>query len=210
MAYEVKIDNGPCTAKVRHPGVVVGLTVITLGLYSIFWWYAINRELRDLGRTRAVDRFGESPPSRRGECSVSRIATLRAPGAGRRNPERARAWHDALRPRRGGGADRRAHTLRARHVLLGSGSRRRISVARRRSTPACSAGMPRTSRPARRARTPRCATAARTWRSSTCSSRRRARRVRRRTGPRTSRSRTRRRPLREPISWAAQRSSASR
>ena len=61
MAYEVKIDNGPCTAKVRHPGVVVGLTVITLGLYSIFWWYAINRELRDLGRTRAVDRFGESP-----------------------------------------------------------------------------------------------------------------------------------------------------
>lgn len=35
--------------KTRHPLGVVGLGIITLGLYTLYWWYAANRELRDIG-----------------------------------------------------------------------------------------------------------------------------------------------------------------
>ena len=47
--------------KVRSLGVIVILNIATLGLYSIYWWYAINRELRDLGRSRETLGLGESP-----------------------------------------------------------------------------------------------------------------------------------------------------
>lgn len=61
MAHEVVIAGSPCRAKVRNPWAVAALTVLTLGLYSIVWWYAINRELRDLGLARAVDGLGDDP-----------------------------------------------------------------------------------------------------------------------------------------------------
>jgi hypothetical protein len=61
MAHDVTIVGSPCTARVRHPAAVIGLTVITAGIYAIYWWYAINRELRDFGRARAVRGLGESP-----------------------------------------------------------------------------------------------------------------------------------------------------
>jgi hypothetical protein len=61
MTYEVMIADSPCTAKVRDPWTVAVLSVLTLGLYSLFWWYAINREMRDLGRARAVAGLGERP-----------------------------------------------------------------------------------------------------------------------------------------------------
>jgi hypothetical protein len=38
----------------------VGLSIITLGIYYVFWWYFINREMRDFGRARNVD-LGQSP-----------------------------------------------------------------------------------------------------------------------------------------------------
>jgi hypothetical protein len=47
-------------AKVRNPLGVVGLSLITLGIYGIFWWYFVNREMRDLGRARNVD-LGQKP-----------------------------------------------------------------------------------------------------------------------------------------------------
>lgn len=37
------------TVKTRHPLGVVALGVVTLGVYSVFWWYFANRELRDTG-----------------------------------------------------------------------------------------------------------------------------------------------------------------
>ena len=61
MAYEVSIAGTPLRAKVRSPWAVVGLGVITFGIYSLFWWYFINREMRDLGRARAVKGLGENP-----------------------------------------------------------------------------------------------------------------------------------------------------
>lgn len=60
MAEEIAIANGGARAKLRNPLGVVGLSLITLGIYYFFWWYFINREMRDLGRARRVD-LGESP-----------------------------------------------------------------------------------------------------------------------------------------------------
>src|SRR5919201_1491727 len=36
--------------KIRNEWGVFGLTLITLGIYYLFWYYATNRELRDFGR----------------------------------------------------------------------------------------------------------------------------------------------------------------
>jgi hypothetical protein len=63
MAAEVQISPGSTekTAKIRHPVAVPVLTVITLGIYGLYWWYQINREMRDLGEARGVDGLGEKP-----------------------------------------------------------------------------------------------------------------------------------------------------
>jgi drug/metabolite transporter (DMT)-like permease len=44
----------------RNPLGVVGLSLITVGIYFFFWWYFINRELRDLGHARNAD-LGQNP-----------------------------------------------------------------------------------------------------------------------------------------------------
>ena len=60
MAEEIQIAGAESTAKVRNPLGVVGLSIITIGIYYVFWWYFINREMRDLGRARNAD-LGQSP-----------------------------------------------------------------------------------------------------------------------------------------------------
>jgi len=60
MAEEVAIAGTPSTAKLRNPWGVIGLTLITIGIYYFFWWYYINREMRDYGRARGVD-LGQKP-----------------------------------------------------------------------------------------------------------------------------------------------------
>jgi Domain of unknown function (DUF4234) len=60
MAEEVAIASTGSTAKIRNPWGVLGLSIITIGIYYAFWWYFINREMRDLGRARSVD-LGQNP-----------------------------------------------------------------------------------------------------------------------------------------------------
>jgi len=60
MAEEVQIAGAGSTAKIRNPLGTVGLTIVTIGVYFFFWWYFINREMRDLGRARNVD-LGQNP-----------------------------------------------------------------------------------------------------------------------------------------------------
>jgi Domain of unknown function (DUF4234) len=60
MAEEVALAGTEARAKLRNPWGVLGLTLITLGIYWFFWWYYINREMRDLGRARGVD-LGQNP-----------------------------------------------------------------------------------------------------------------------------------------------------
>ena len=60
MAEEVALGGTGSTAKLRHPVGVVGLSIITVGVYYVFWWYFINREMRDFGRARGTD-LGQNP-----------------------------------------------------------------------------------------------------------------------------------------------------
>jgi hypothetical protein len=68
MAQEIQIPGAAATAKIRHPLAVIGLTLITLGIYGVFWWYFINREMADLGQGMAdlgqangVPELGDNP-----------------------------------------------------------------------------------------------------------------------------------------------------
>jgi Na+-driven multidrug efflux pump len=60
MAQEVLIGGGPNRAKLRNPWGVLGLLLITLGIYGIFWWYFVNREMRDYGHATGYD-LGQNP-----------------------------------------------------------------------------------------------------------------------------------------------------
>jgi hypothetical protein len=48
-------------AKIRSPLAVAIFSVITLGIYVVFWWYFINRELADYGRARNTNELGDNP-----------------------------------------------------------------------------------------------------------------------------------------------------
>jgi hypothetical protein len=60
MAYELNIPDTDQKAKVRNPWGVVGLTIITLGIYHLVWWYKINKELKAFGESRGYD-LGRKP-----------------------------------------------------------------------------------------------------------------------------------------------------
>ncbi len=61
MAQEIQIPNAGSTAKIRNPLGVLALTLITLGIYGIFWWYFINREMADYGQANGVPELGDNP-----------------------------------------------------------------------------------------------------------------------------------------------------
>jgi Domain of unknown function (DUF4234) len=60
MAQDIQIPGAASTAKIRNPLGVLGLGLITLGIYHIFWWYFINREMVDYGQANGVD-LGDNP-----------------------------------------------------------------------------------------------------------------------------------------------------
>ncbi len=60
MAEEVALAGTEARAKLRNPWAVLGLSIITIGIYYAFWWYFINREMRDFGRARGTD-LGQNP-----------------------------------------------------------------------------------------------------------------------------------------------------
>jgi hypothetical protein len=61
MAQEVPITGGPETAKIRSPWAPALLPFVTFGIYTIVWWYKINREMVDLGRKRGTTELGDNP-----------------------------------------------------------------------------------------------------------------------------------------------------
>jgi len=62
MADQIHIGQGPTapTAKARSPIAVAIFCVITLGIYGIYWWYQINREMVDLGKARNATGLGDN------------------------------------------------------------------------------------------------------------------------------------------------------
>lgn len=61
MADEIPIAGTAATAKTRHPVAVAVLSIVTLGIYVLFWWYFVNREMADYGRAKGSDELGDSP-----------------------------------------------------------------------------------------------------------------------------------------------------
>jgi Domain of unknown function (DUF4234) len=59
-AGTVQLPTGTMV-KFRDPFVVAILTVVTLGIYTIFWWYQINREMADYGLSRRTGDLGTDP-----------------------------------------------------------------------------------------------------------------------------------------------------
>jgi Domain of unknown function (DUF4234) len=61
MAQEVKIAGSEGTAKIRNLVAVALLPLITFLIYYFYWWYQVNRELKDYGRAKETDELGDSP-----------------------------------------------------------------------------------------------------------------------------------------------------
>ena len=61
MAEEVTIRGTNNVAKIRSPLGVVGLSLITLGIYGFVWYYKINKEMNALGEVQKDDYLENSP-----------------------------------------------------------------------------------------------------------------------------------------------------
>jgi hypothetical protein len=61
MAQEVEFGGG-CVGKVRSFWVGLGLAAITFGIYYYFWYFLINKELKDIGIAKGDEKLAESEP----------------------------------------------------------------------------------------------------------------------------------------------------
>jgi hypothetical protein len=62
MAQEVQIEGAEKPAKMRDVVAVPLLTIVTLGIYGVVWYYKINREMADYGRAHGHSaELGDSP-----------------------------------------------------------------------------------------------------------------------------------------------------
>lgn len=61
MAEEVQIAGTGEVGKIRNPLGVIGLTLITLGIYGIVWYYKLNKELAAVGRSKNSNECGDNP-----------------------------------------------------------------------------------------------------------------------------------------------------
>jgi hypothetical protein len=57
---EVPLKNGEMV-KVRNPVTSAVLDVVTFGIYGIFWYFYVNREMSRLGRVHGTTELGENP-----------------------------------------------------------------------------------------------------------------------------------------------------
>ncbi|HEX2233781.1 MAG TPA: DUF4234 domain-containing protein [Thermoleophilaceae bacterium] len=60
-APEVQLKSGTANVKIRNPVTCLILDIVTLGIYGLFWWYYVNREMADLGRAKGTDELGDNP-----------------------------------------------------------------------------------------------------------------------------------------------------
>lgn len=64
MACDINIGQTQATVKVRRPWVVALLSILTLGVYSVVWYYRVNREMRDYGSVSGDSDLAGSRPMR--------------------------------------------------------------------------------------------------------------------------------------------------
>ena len=61
MAEEVQIAGTRDNAKIRSPIGVAVLSLVTLGIYYLVWYFKINNELANLGESRGTEELGTAP-----------------------------------------------------------------------------------------------------------------------------------------------------
>jgi hypothetical protein len=62
MAEPIEIRGREYQGKIRNPLGVVGLTFVTIGIYGIFWYYFINKEMAEYGAAKnSPQELGDSP-----------------------------------------------------------------------------------------------------------------------------------------------------
>ena len=62
MAEEVQIRGTQSLAKIRNPLAPALLPFVTFGIYSLVWYYRINKEMAELGKaTGRTEELGDSP-----------------------------------------------------------------------------------------------------------------------------------------------------
>jgi uncharacterized protein DUF4234 len=61
MAEPVQIQGSSYVGKIRNPLGIIGLSIITLGIYGIFWYYYANKELAEIGKAKGSTECGDSP-----------------------------------------------------------------------------------------------------------------------------------------------------
>jgi len=60
-APEATIKNGDGRIKLRNPVNAGLLDFFTIGIYGLYWYYQVNREMADLGRARGTAELGDNP-----------------------------------------------------------------------------------------------------------------------------------------------------
>ena len=61
MAEVIDIRGSSHPGKIRHPLGIIGLSLITFGIYGVVWYYMTNKELAELGKANNTDELGDSP-----------------------------------------------------------------------------------------------------------------------------------------------------
>jgi hypothetical protein len=61
MAHSVEFGNGS-SGKIRNYWVGLGLAIITFGVYGLFWYYLVNRELQQIGVAKDDPKLAGSSP----------------------------------------------------------------------------------------------------------------------------------------------------
>jgi hypothetical protein len=56
----VVLNEHGATAKIRNPWLVALFSLISFGIYYLFWYYFVNREMADYGEANKID-VGHSP-----------------------------------------------------------------------------------------------------------------------------------------------------
>jgi hypothetical protein len=62
MAQEVEFGKGG-SGKIRSFAVGLGLSILTLGVYSLCWYYFVNDELKDIGIAQDDQHLAQSSPA---------------------------------------------------------------------------------------------------------------------------------------------------
>jgi len=61
MAEEIQIQGSGEVGKKRHPLGVIGLILITLGIYFFVWYFKVNKEMAAIGKAGNTDEAGDNP-----------------------------------------------------------------------------------------------------------------------------------------------------